>query len=272
MTSTVPVRLLGDGDRADVLRVLARTPVAAAPIAERVEAGGIAAWRTGGQIFGHGQRGRLEAVCWRGASLIPTGAARPFADLLAGQPRTVGSIAGPADTVLELWRGLEPAWGPARSVRECQPFLVTGSPAAVEPDPHVRLVRRRELAVLYPAAVAMYSEELGVQPSADEYRERVSGLIRARRCYARIENGEVIFKADLAVVSRSTAQVQGVWVAPSHRGRGLAAAGMAAVIADGLRRLAPTISLYVNDYNAAARRVYAQCGFRQIDTFATVLF
>jgi predicted GNAT family acetyltransferase len=47
---------------------------------------------------------------------------------------------------------------------------------------------------------------------------------------------------------------------------------MAAVVRDALRRVAPTVSLYVNDYNHPARRVYERCGFKQVDTFASVLF
>jgi predicted GNAT family acetyltransferase len=82
----------------------------------------------------------------------------------------------------------------------------------------------------------------------------------------------VIFKAELAIVTSRTTQVQGVWVDPEFRGRGLAAAAMAAVTRDALRRVAPTVSLYVNDYNTAARRVYARCGFESAGTFATVLF
>jgi predicted GNAT family acetyltransferase len=81
----------------------------------------------------------------------------------------------------------------------------------------------------------------------------------------------VVFKAELAVVTRYTAQVQGVWVAPEFRGRGVGTAAMATVVRDALRRVAPTVSLYVNDYNEAARRVYERCGFRQMGTFATVL-
>ena len=38
---------------------------------------------------------------------------------------------------------------------------------------------------------------------------------------------------------------------------------MAAVVRDALRRVAPTVSLYVNDYNTVARRVYDRCGFRR---------
>ena len=82
----------------------------------------------------------------------------------------------------------------------------------------------------------------------------------------------MVFKAELAVVTRHTAQVQGVWVAPEWRGRGIATAAMAAVVRDALRRVAPSVSLYVNDYNRPPRRVYERCGFQQVGTFATVLF
>ncbi len=122
----------------------------------------------------------------------------------------------------------------------------------------------------------MYTEEVGVPPTLDggdrAYRDRVADLIRGRRTYARFADGKVIFKAELAAVTRHTVQVQGVWVAPEWRGRGIATHAMAAVVRDALRRVAPTVSLYVNDYNHAARRVYARCGFRRVGTFATVLF
>jgi hypothetical protein len=100
----------------------------------------------------------------------------------------------------------------------------------------------------------------------------VAELVRARRAYLRIIDGEVVFKAELAVVTRHTAQVQGVWVAPHWRGQGIATTGMAAVMRDALRRVAPTVSLYVNDFNTPARRVYDRCGFRRVGSFATVLF
>jgi predicted GNAT family acetyltransferase len=122
----------------------------------------------------------------------------------------------------------------------------------------------------------MYTEEVGVSPIAEAggrvYRQRVAELVRSRRAYARFVDGRVVFKAELAVVTRHTAQVQGVWVAPEWRGRGLGTAGMAAVVADALERVAPTVSLYVNDFNTSARRVYERCGFRAVGAFATVLF
>jgi uncharacterized protein len=277
---TLPVRLLGDADRAAVERLLEDEPYAGCQVAERVHAAGLSWRRQDARIFGYGERRHVESLCWLGANLIPVratpAAVAAFAGLVAAEPRTCSSIVGSADAVLGLWERICGRWDKAREIRPCQPLLSVDTPAPVPADPAVRLVRGEEIDALYPAAVAMYTEEVGVSPLADGgelgYRERVRDLVRGGRAYARFVDGRVVFKAELAVITRHTAQVQGVWTAPEWRGRGLATAGMAAVIADALRRVAPTVSLYVNDYNEPARRVYARCGFRRVGTFATVLF
>ncbi len=277
---TLPARLLGDADRGAVQRLLDRDPYAGAQVAEQVAVYGLAWWRTEARVFGYGSGRGLESLCWIGNNLIPVhatpAAVAAFAELAGLNGRTCSSLVGTADAVLDLWTRLAPAWGRARDVRPCQPLLATGVAPDIPPDPRVRLVRERELAALYPAAVAMYTEEVGISPTADggdlAYRERVADLIRGRRMYARFADGRVVFKAELAAVTRHTAQIQGVWVDPGWRGRGMATRAMAAVVRDALRRVAPTVSLYVNDYNHAARTVYARCGFQRVGTFATVLF
>ncbi|MGH3713506.1 MAG: GNAT family N-acetyltransferase [Micromonosporaceae bacterium] len=277
---TVPARLLGEQDRAAIRTVLEREPITGAQVAELVAEAGVDWWRSGARLFGYGPGGELEALCWFGTNLIPVAAGpdavAAFAAIGRAERRRCSSMVGPADAVLGMWSRLQGLWGPAREVRAGQPLLVADRPPAPAPDPQVRLVREDELDVLLPAAIEMYTEEVGVSPVRDAdgqpYRRRVSELIRGRRAYAKIVGGEVVFKADLAVLSPHTAQVQGVWVPPRLRGRGEATAGMAAVVADALRRGIPSVSLYVNQSNHAARRVYQRCGFREIDRFATVLF
>jgi predicted GNAT family acetyltransferase len=167
-------------------------------------------------------------------------------------------------------------WGPAREVRAHQPVLAIDGPPEIRPDPAVRRVRPNEIDRLLPAAIAMFTEEVGVSPiGADhgaQYRARVAELIRSGRAFARFEDGEVVFKADIGAATPLACQIQGVWVRPDRRGNGLAGPGMAAAVEHARRDVAPIVSLYVNDYNVAARAAYRRVGFREVGTFATVLF
>jgi predicted GNAT family acetyltransferase len=178
--------------------------------------------------------------------------------------------------VAPLWDLLAPYWGPARDHRPRQPLLAIEGPPAVAAEPRVRPVRPDQLETLLPAAVAMFTEEVGVSPLRVDggagYRARVAELVRAGQSLAWIEGDEVLFKAEIGAVSRAACQVQGVWVAPAHRGRGIGAAGTAAVVEYARARIAPVVSLYVNDFNAPARAAYRRVGFRDVGRYASVLF
>jgi uncharacterized protein len=157
-----------------------------------------------------------------------------------------------------------------------QPVMAISDDPLVPPDPLVRKVRLDELDTLLPASVAMFTEEVGVSPVGPDggaaYRARVAELIRAGRSFARIEDGQVVFKAEIGAVTTLACQVQGVWVPPELRGRGHATRGMAAVAAEAMRAVAPVVSLYVNDFNTPARAAYRRVGFTEAGTFMSVLF
>jgi hypothetical protein len=154
--------------------------------------------------------------------------------------------------------------------------MVTQGAPLVPPDPLVRRVRPDEIDILWPACVAMFTEEVGVSPTSGDggasYRARLEQLIRSGRAFARIEGGEVIFKAEIGAVTPQVCQVQGVWVRPQSRGQGLAAPGMAAVVVEAARSIAPLVSLYVNDFNAPARAAYRRAGFTEAGRLMSVLF
>ena len=115
---------------------------------------------------------------------------------------------------------------------------------------------------------------IGIDPRTGDggrgYRRRVAGLIAAGRAWARFERGQVVFKAEVGSQSPAVGQIQGVWVHPDWRGRGIGTAGTAALSAAivGSGRIA---SLYVNSFNAVARATYARIGFSEVGSFATVL-
>lgn len=277
---SAPTRVLDDRDLHAVNELLARNPVADVFVASRVAACGLDPWRLGAEMWGHVVDGRVAALCYSGANLWPVAAgvvaSRLFAERARRQGRRCSSIVGDAESVRVMWRYLEPSWGKAREIRDAQPLLsISGSPL-VKPDPGVRQVRPDELDVLLPACVAMFTEEIGVSPVAADggvlYRARVAEFIGQRRSFARIENGRVLFKAEIGAVAGGVCQVQGVWVTPELRGRGLGVAGTASVVALAQAMFAPVVSLYVNEFNHVARAAYDRVGFRRVGTFASILF
>jgi len=273
-------RLLDDRDRAAALEVCAADPVANVFVESRIRAFGLDPGRLGAQMWGFEQGGRLVSLCYGGANLVPVqatpAAVAAFAERALRQGRRCSSVVGPSAAVSELWALLRPYWGPARDVRASQPLMAIEGPSPVPPDPAVRRVRMDEIDTLLPASVAMFTEEVGVSPLAGDggasYRARVAELVRSGRAFARIEDGRVIFKAEVGAATPSACQVQGVWVRPEFRGQGLAAPGMSAVVELSRAAIAPVVSLYVNDFNTPGRATYRRAGFADVGELMSVLF
>jgi len=226
--------------------------------------------------------GELTGAALYGGNLLPVGGGpeewRALGGHLAGTRRACSSIIGRSAAVEGMWEVLGRSWDAPRAIRAVQPLLVLDRDDDLpRGDGRVRPVRGGEIDRYLPAAAAMFTEELGQSPyrttgAAADYRRRVAGLIDAGRAFAIFDGaGEVVFKADIGATSRHTCQVQGVWVRPGQRGQGIGTAALAAVLRHALT-LAPTVSLYVNDFNAPARRMYARLGLRRVATLSTILF
>jgi predicted GNAT family acetyltransferase len=263
-------------DAAAVRRVLDDDPVGSCMVASRVADHGIDPGAIGGELWT--RRRASESLCYAGANMIPLRGdlddLNAFADKAMSTARRCSSLVGRAELVLPMWRRLEHAWGTARDVRDYQPLMALNTLPKCPIDPAVRPVRIDELDAYLVAAIDMFIGEVGIDPRIGDggrgYRRRVAGLIAAGRAWARFERGEVVFKAEVGSQSPAVGQIQGVWVHPDWRGRGMGTAGTAALAAAVIRsgRIA---SLYVNGYNTVARATYARIGFHQVGAFATVL-
>ena len=241
-------RELGVGDLPALIELLDRDRDAHCVVAERVVAAQLDPMGSGGPTWGWFSAGAL-----RSAALV----------------RYRG-------VVLDLWQRLAPTWGPCRELRDDQPLMVCIQDPEAESLEGVRRLGIEDLDVFMPAAIDMFTEEVGVSPVAGGrgpgYRARVAQSISQGRVYGRIDRGEVIFKAEIGAVGRGSAQLQGVWITPRLRGSGLSTSALSAVVKVARAEHAPRISLYANHHNEPALRAYERVGFRQIGTFATVLF
>ncbi len=269
-------RPVGAADTTAVLRALDADPVGSAMVGARVEVHGVDPRALGGHLWSAGDV--ESSLCFSGANLIPlrgnASDIRYFADRALAAPRACSSIVGHAQFVTPLWEALESTWGPARDVRDNQPLMALRGDIQCAADPTVRMVTVDDLDAYLPAAIEMFIGEVGVDPCAGDggraYRRRLATLINAHRVFARFDDGQVVFKAEIGSLSRRVGQIQGVWVAPHLRGRGFGAGGTAAV-AQAILDNGRLPSLYVNDFNSRARDVYRTVGFSEVGTFATVL-
>ena len=277
MLQTATVRALTARDLPMARAVLDRDPGVNVFVRHRIDATGLG----GGphsRVWGYFDADDLVAVCHGGSNVVPAEATpeaiEAFAIHVLSEGPRPASVAGLQSAVLPLWERLEPLWGPARSLRPVQPFLSLAGPPAVAADPRVRRVTMDEFDVLYPACVAMFIEEVGIDPEAvggHSYRARVAQLISQGWAFAIIENDEVLFKTEVGAASPHACQLQGVWVRPDRRGQDISAPAIAAVVSQVQRSIAPTVTLYVNDHNQSARAAYARVGFAETATFASVL-
>jgi predicted GNAT family acetyltransferase len=276
------VRVLGPGDRDGFVALAEQDPVVNVFADYRARLTNLDERWLGGQVWGRFEGDELVAGCHLGANLVPVQCTPDdvgaFADVALRRRNSVGTIVGPSDVVAALWDLLEPRWAKPREVRARQPHLQMDRHPEIPGDPCVRVTTPADLEVLYPACVAMYTEEVGVSPENDAgggdlYRARIRQLIGRGWSMASFDEAGVVFKAEVACATPYAAQVQGVWVRPDRRGEGLAVSGMAAVVSHVLgTRMAPVVSLYVNEWNAPARAAYARVGFEQTATFATMMF
>lgn len=269
-------RPVGVRELGAVLRGLDADPIATCMVAARVQRHGLNSQAIRGELWSRGSVGR--SLCFSGGNLVPLWGRREdlnsFADRAVREPRRCSAVVGRAELAIPLWEQLAPEWGEPREIRPDQPLLAHTGPLRVEPDLRVRQVRRDELEPYLSAAIAMFVEEVGVDPCANDggagYRDRIRALIASGAAWARFENGEVVFKAEIGAQSKGVSQINGVWVRPERRGGGLGTAGTATLVR-AIAREGRIPSLYVNAFNHAARRSYEKIGFTQVATFSTIL-
>ena len=211
-------RLLDDRDRAAALAVCAVDPVANVFVESRIRAFGL---DPGDSAPRCGARARRQAVslCYGGANLVPVQATSPaiaaFADRALRQGRRCSSIVG-TSAVGQRAVGVPPAvLGPARDVRAAQPLMAIDGPSPIPRTP-----RSGASASMSPTSCCPPPSPCSPRRSASHRWPATAAprtgpgrrLVRSGRAFARIEDGQVIFKAEVGAATPQACQVQGVWV------------------------------------------------------------
>ncbi|HEV2261578.1 MAG TPA: GNAT family N-acetyltransferase [Candidatus Rubrimentiphilum sp.] len=198
-----------------------------------------------------------------------------FAELARSNPNDA-MIVGERGVVQRYWDRIRGWHAPPRLVRERQPLLAVDKAALeLQPDATVaaRLAKPNEWKIVADNSAAMIQEELEYDPRAGsrDFDESVRAAV-ARRTWWVGESAEgLCFFCNAGPRSSHTLQLQGIWTPPHLRRRGYGAAAMSQICGALLREV-PTLSLYVNDFNAPALALYARLGFWKAGELSTLMF
>lgn len=221
---------------------------------------------------------QIEGVAFFGRQVVLAAHETPAIDALASV-KTAASfermIVGPRKTIERYWERVAPRHAQPRIVRESQPVLAVDRDAlrGERGGVLVRHARPAEWQSVAANSAAMIHEELGYDPRAGsaEFDANVRAAIERKTWWVAEFEGELCFYCSEGPYNRQTLQVQGIWTPPHLRRRGLGASALFG-ICDRLLKERPTVSLYVNAFNAAGLALYKALGFFQVAEFTTLLF
>ena len=273
-------RPLGPDDAERVDAALRPDPVGTVTLRSEIALGALHEGRLVG--VEQGGSGRLCAAVLTAPLLVPWIPDPQDCELVAAWLRPgagrIQLMVGARETTFALDRALRDRLPPPRLLRRDQPLYVidrAGLIARPDPAPPVRRARRDELASLVRAGAAMHREEVGFDPLAVDphgFRSRLLTLVDRGWAFVWTEGEAIVFKAECAAVTPEAVQLQGVWVAPERRGHGLGTRAMAALCGELLRSGSERVTLFVNDFNTRAIRVYERVGFTSAGTISSYLY
>lgn len=252
--------------REQILRFCAADPV------ERVFLEDVARRGLGRFAAVEASDGRLAALCFAGANVVPSGrGCAAFADAAAHAGTRM--LIGEETAVGELWDAARSLLPEPRDDRPGQPVYVLRE--APEPgETGLRPARAHDLDVLVPACAAAHREEIGVDPlhrDPDGFRWRTRQQIEEGRSWLWLEDGVIRFKAEASAWTPSAVQLQQVWVDPEARGRGYARRALADLCRLLLAQT-PAVCLFVRPENTPALRLYDAVGMERALTYRSLIF
>ncbi len=271
------LRSLGDEDRNRLLAFLGQDPILNVYLISRILDDGVTGGGTTVEVLG---RGKTVCVASMSSNLVMARArdaseqeVEKALTLVAGRILTralpIRAIISEAALVEHLWSQLANRFDPPSVVRLNQPVYVLEDLEPPLPDlRRLRYSELRDLDLLVPACAAMHKEEIGIDPldrDAAGYRLRVRELIERRRSLVLAQGGKIVFKCEFSAVTPEVVQLMGVWTAPAYRRRRFASEALEEVIGHIVRQ-GKRVTLFVNDFNRPAIRLYESLGFRRIAT------
>jgi uncharacterized protein len=141
-----------------------------------------------------------------------------------------------------------------------------------ESAPELRLATLDELDMVAYAHAQIAFAENGVNPlekDPEGFLARCARRITNGKTWVLVEDGQLIFKADIAADTPDVIYLEGVWVDPQERNKGYGLRCMSQLLRELLPRT-KAICLLVNEDFQEAQAFYRRAGFQMISRYDTI--
>lgn len=267
---------LTEEHRAEVVSFLLERPLHTVCMAGLIRDNGLVSPHNRGTFYGcRNSEGRLEGVALVGHHTLVEArtrrASKEFA-LVAQCCTNPHLIMGELDKVEEFWGYYADEGRPMRlACRELLFELRRPVEAAGEVE-GLRLATPEDLELIVPVQAHLVELESRLNPldtDPEGFRARCLRRIEMGRTWVIVEEGRLLFKAEVQADTPEVIYLEGVWVAPSARGTGAGRKYMAELCRLMFARTR-TVCLLVNEENERAHRFYRSCGFKLRSVYDTI--
>ena len=272
----VRIEVLSSTEEAEVLEFLSRRPIHTVALVGFIRDNGLVNPLNRGTFYSCRNRsGLLEGVALIGhATLMETTTDRAldtFAEL-AKKCFTAHMIMGESERVDYFWRQYEEGGQDMRLA--CRELLYELKYAIEIRDrvPGLRHATLQELELVIPVQAEMALEESGTNPlekDAAGFLERCARRIQQGRTWVVVEDGVLLFKADVVSETDDVAYLEGIWINPANRGRNVGLRCMSQ-LGEILLSAKKSICLLVNEKNSRAHGFYQRAGYKFRGVYDTI--
>jgi predicted GNAT family acetyltransferase len=275
-TRSLTIEPLGSEGEQEVLAFLSFRPLHTMVMASYIRDNGLVSPLNRGTFYAcRDEKGSLEGVALIGhATLIEAHTDEALAAFAREAQRCESAhmIMGEQDKIEQFWSYYAEAGQTPRLI--CRELMFEQSwPVEVGEDvPGLRLATLGDLDLVAPVQAQMAFEESGVNPldkDPEGFRRRCARRIEQGRVWVWVEDGRLIFKADIVAETPEVNYLEGVWVNPAERGKGH---GLRCVLqlTRNLLQQCDAVSLFANEQNRSAVAFYTKAGFKQRSCYDTI--
>lgn len=271
------VQVFTESDTSEVLGFLKLRPVHTVVMTSFIQDNGMESAGNRGSFYGYrNPSGELEGVALIGHTTLVEARTEDALLALALKAREsetpIHIMMSDGDSIETFWQYYSSGNGQPRLVCEERLFEIKHPVMVRQAVPGLRQASLEELMPIAAAHAEVAFEESGVNPlekDREGYLKRVARRIEQGRIWVVFDEDRLVFKTDVIAETADVMYLEGIYVSPENRGKGLGANCLSQLSRILLEKVKYVCLLSNVDYSQA-HNAYRRAGFKSMDSCVTM--